>query len=99
MYYAILAHDVPNSLAKRKEIRPLHLARLQQLQTEGRLLVAGPRPAIDAIDPGAAGFSGSLIMAEFDHLQAATAWADADPYKVSGVYSHIEVYPFIKTLP
>ncbi len=99
MLYAILAHDVPNSLAKRKENRPAHLARIQKLQTEGRLILAGPRPAIDAADPGAAGFTGSLIVAEFDDLHAARTWAEADPFMAAGVYSHIDVYPFVKTLP
>lgn len=99
MLYVILGHDAPNSLDKRKLNRPAHLARIQKLQEQGRLILAGPRPAIDATDPGAAGFSGSLIVAEFDSLGAARAWAEADPFMATGVYSHIDVYPFVKTLP
>ena len=99
MLYLVLAHDVPDSLAKRKEARPAHVERIKQLQTLGRLVIAGPRPAIDAIDPGPAGFIGSLIIAEFEDLAAARAWAYADPYMKAGVYSHIDVQPFIKTLP
>lgn len=99
MLYAILPHDAPNSLAKRKENRLAHLARIQKLQAEGRLILAGPRPAIDAADPGAAGFSGSLIVAEFDDLHSARVWAEADPFMAAGVYSRIDVYPFVKTLP
>ncbi|PHV12409.1 YciI family protein [Chitinimonas sp. BJB300] len=99
MYYAITGHDAPNSLASRLENRPAHLARLQALQTEGRLLLAGPFPAIDASDPGPAGFSGSLIVAEFTDLPAAQAWANADPYKLAGVYAQVDVRPFKKVLP
>ena len=99
MLYVILAHDTANSLAKRKEVRPAHLARIQKLKDEGRLILAGPRPAIDSADPGAAGFSGSLIVAEFDDLHAARTWAEADPFMAAGVYSHVDVYPFVKTLP
>jgi uncharacterized protein YciI len=99
MLYSVMGHDVPDSLAKRKEARPAHVERLKQLQAQGRLILAGPRPAIDAADPGAAGFIGSLIVAEFDDLAAARAWADADPYMKAGVYSHIDVQPFIKTMP
>jgi uncharacterized protein YciI len=99
MLYLILGHDVADSLAKRRAARPAHVERIQQLQAEGRLVIAGPRPAIDAADPGDAGFIGSLIIAEFADLQAARAWADADPYVKAGVYSHIDVQPFIKTLP
>ena len=99
MLYVIFAHDAPDNLAQRKAHRPAHLARIQQLQTEGRLVLAGPRPAIDAVDPGAAGFSGSLIVAEFPDLEAARRWAEADPFMAAGVYTHIDVYPFVKTLP
>jgi uncharacterized protein YciI len=99
MLYLILGHDVADSLARRKEARPAHVERITKLQAEGRLIIAGPRPAIDAADPGDAGFIGSLIIAEFADLAAARAWADADPYIKAGVYSHIDVQPFIKTLP
>ncbi|HEY9102587.1 YciI family protein [Chitinimonas sp.] len=99
MYYAITGIDTPDSLAKRLESRPAHLARLHALQAEGRLLLAGPFPAIDSPDPGPAGFSGSLIVAEFDSLGAATEWAEADPYKLAGVYARVEVRPFKKVLP
>lgn len=99
MWYAITGIDVPQSLDKRKAVRPAHLARLHQLLEEGRLLLAGPFPAIDAEDPGPAGFSGSLIIAEFDDLAAARAWADADPYRVAGVYREVTVRPFRQTLP
>ncbi len=99
MWYAIIAEDMPNSLEKRLQARPAHLARLTALQDAGQLLLAGPFPAIDSNDPGPAGFSGSLIVAEFDHLSAAQAWADADPYVAAGVYSHVTVKPFRKTLP
>lgn len=99
MFYAINATDSENSLEKRLKIRPDHVARLQVLKDEGRLLMAGPYPAIDAEDPGAAGFSGSLIVAEFDSLEAAQTWADADPYTKAGVYQSVEVKPFKKVLP
>jgi uncharacterized protein YciI len=99
MLYMILGHDVPNSLPMRKESRPAHVERLKLLQAQGRLILAGPRPAIDAIDPGAAGFVGSLVVAEFADLASARAWADEDPYVKAGVYSHIDVQPFIKTMP
>jgi hypothetical protein len=99
MWYAITGHDVPDSLEKRIAARPAHLARLQALQEEGRLLLAGPFPAVDAIDPGAAGYTGSLIVAEFSSLQAAQEWADADPYALSGVYRLVTVQPFKKVLP
>lgn len=99
MWYAITGIDVGNSLDKRKGARPAHLARLQKLLEEGRLLLAGPFPAIDAEDPGPAGFSGSLIIAEFDDLDAAKAWADADPYRTAGVYKEVTVRPFRQTLP
>jgi hypothetical protein len=99
MWYAITGHDVPDSLGKRIAARPAHLARLQALQEEGRLLLAGPFPAVDAIDPGAAGYTGSLIVAEFSSLQAAQEWVDADPYALSGVYRLVTVQPFKKVLP
>jgi uncharacterized protein YciI len=94
-----MAEDVPGSLATRLATRPAHLDRLKALQAEGRLFVAGPHPAIDSPDPGEAGFSGSLIIAEFDSLEAATAWADADPYRAAGVYARVTVKPFRKALP
>lgn len=99
MLYMILGKDVPDSLAQRLASRPAHLARLQALQTEGRLIMAGPLPAIDSPDPGAAGFTGSLIVAEFPSLTEAQAWADADPYLAAGVYASVEVKPFKKVLP
>jgi uncharacterized protein YciI len=99
MYYAVSGRDVPDSLGKRLAARPAHLARLEQLKTEGRLLVAGPHPAIDADDPGPAGFTGSLIIAEFDSLDDARAWAEADPYVTAGVYAEVSVLPFRKVLP
>ena len=99
MWYAIIGTDNPESLAARKSARPAHLARLQQLQDEGRLLLAGPFPAIDAADPGPAGFSGSLIVAEFASLDEAQAWAAADPYIAAGVYRETSVKPFLKALP
>lgn len=99
MFYAIMGEDAPGSLDKRLAARPDHLERLQALQTEGRLLLAGPFPAIDTIDPGPAGFSGSLIVAEFDSLDAAQSWADADPYVAAGVYAQVRVKPFRKVLP
>lgn len=99
MYYAILAADAADSLPARIQTRPKHLARLHALAEQGRLLTAGPLPNIDGEEPGAAGFSGSLIIAEFDSLQDAQAWADADPYVAAGVYEHIAVKPFIEILP
>lgn len=99
LFYAILAEDGPDSLEKRLAARPDHLARLNQLKDAGRLLLAGPFPAIDSPDPGPAGFSGSLIVAAFDSLEAAQAWADADPYVAAGVYAQISVKPFKKVLP
>lgn len=99
MYYLIIGADVEDSLEKRKAARPAHLARLQQLKDNGRLLVAGPCPTIDAEDPGSAGFSGSAIIAEFESLAAARAWADADPYCAAGVYANVSVRPFKKVLP
>ncbi len=99
MYYAISGQDVTDSLAQRQAARPAHVQRLEQLKNQGRLLLAGPYPAIDAEDPGAAGYSGSLIVAEFDSLEDARAWADADPYVSTGVYAQISVRPFRKVLP
>lgn len=99
MFYAIVGQDVANSLDKRGAARSAHVARLQALQEKGRLLLAGPFPAVDAIDPGPAGFTGSLIIAEFPSLPEAQAWADADPYVSGGVYASVSVKPFRKTLP
>ncbi|KAF0844498.1 hypothetical protein FNL37_1948 [Methylovorus glucosotrophus] len=99
MWYAIVAQDTPDSLQKRLLARPEHLARLQAMQDAGRLLLAGPFPAIDNIDPGPAGYSGSLIVAEFATLQEATDWANADPFVAAGVYAEVSVKPFRKTLP
>jgi uncharacterized protein YciI len=99
MWYAIIGTDNANSLDARKAARPAHLARLQQLQDEGRLLLAGPFPAMDAEDPGPAGFSGSLIVAEFASLADAKSWAKADPYVDAGVYRETTVKPFRKVLP
>lgn len=99
MWYAIVGTDHAESLQHRNGVRPQHLARLEALQREGRLLLAGPFPAIDAEDPGPAGFSGSLIVAEFDDLAAARAWAEADPYVAAGVYASVDVRPFRKVLP
>lgn len=98
MWYAIIAEDMPNSLAKRLAARPAHVARLQTLQAEGRLFVAGPHPAIDSEDPAEAGFTGSLIIAEFANLAAAQVWAADDPYIAAGVYHHVTVKPFKKVL-
>jgi uncharacterized protein YciI len=99
MLYAIVALDHPNSLENRLAARPAHLARLNALKDEGRLKLAGPFPAIDAEDPGAAGFSGSMIVAEFVDLPTAKAWADADPYVAAGVYREVTVRPFKAVLP
>ena len=99
MWYAIYSHDKPNSLPLRLKAREAHLARLQALLEEGRLLLAGPRPAIDAADPGPAGFLGSLVVAQFDSLVDAQAWADADPYIEAGVYERVEVSPFNRVMP
>jgi len=99
MLYAIISEDVEDSLEKRKTARSDHLARLEQLLGEGRLILAGPHPAIDANDPGPAGFTGSLIVAEFESLQAAQDWADADAYIAAGVCQSVIVKPFRKTLP
>jgi uncharacterized protein len=99
MLYSIVGIDNPNSLDARMAVRSEHLARLQELLVQGRLIVAGPNPAIDSDDPGEAGFSGSIIIAEFDSLQAAVDWADEDPYIKSGAYASVMVKPFKKVLP
>ncbi|PPC95008.1 MAG: hypothetical protein CTY33_01655 [Methylotenera sp.] len=99
MWYAIMAEDTPNSLEKRLSARPAHLERLKALQEAGRLLLAGPFPAIDSTDPGPAGFSGSLIVAEFSTLEEARQWANDDPFVQAGVYLKVDVKPFRKTLP
>jgi uncharacterized protein len=99
MWYSIVADDIENSLERRMEYRQQHLARLTELQNQGRLLLAGPFPAIDSIDPGAAGFTGSLIVAEFSDLESAKSWADTDPFVIAGVYANVTVKPFRKTLP
>jgi uncharacterized protein YciI len=96
MLYVIFSQDIENSLDKRMSVRPQHLERLQQLQNEGRLLTAGPLPAIDSDNPGDAGFTGSTVIAEFDSLAAAQQWADADPYVTAGVYQHVIVKPYKK---
>jgi len=96
MFYAIISQDVEESLERRLSVRTDHIARLQALQDEGRMLIAGPHPAIDSEDPGPAGFTGSLIVAEFDSLKAAQEWADADPYITAGVYEKVIVKPFKK---
>jgi len=99
MYYAIIGEDVADSLEKRLSARPAHLERLHKLQDSGRLLLAGPCPSIDNEDPGPAGFSGSIIIAEFESLEEAKTWADADPYIEAGVYKAVSVKPFKKVLP
>ncbi|MCW8871990.1 MAG: YciI family protein [Xanthomonadales bacterium] len=99
MWYVIYSTDRPDSLPSRQAARAEHLARLQALLDEGRLLLAGPRPAIDSEDPGPAGFQGSLVVAGFDSLEEARAWADADPYAAAGVYQSVEVTPFKRVLP
>ncbi|WP_018150500.1 YciI family protein [Leeia oryzae] len=99
MLYSIVGEDVANSLENRLAARPAHLARLSALNEANRLLLAGPNPAIDSNDPGAAGFSGSIIVAEFESLEAAQAWAAADPYVAAGVYAKVTVKPFKKVLP
>ena len=99
MWYAIVGEDVPNSLEKRLSVRPAHLERLKQLQDQGRVLLAGPLPAIDSNDPGPAGFTGSLVVAEFSSLEAAQVWAEADPYVGAGVYAKVAVKPFKKVFP
>jgi uncharacterized protein YciI len=99
MLYAIISEDVDNSLPLRLSARPAHVARLQALQVEGRLVLAGPHPAIDNDDPGDQGFTGSLIVAEFPSISDAQAWADADPYIEAGVYAKVTVKPFKRVLP
>lgn len=99
MYYAIISEDKPNSLERRLAARPEHLERLKALAADGRLLVAGPHPAIDSEDPGEAGFTGSLVIAEFASLEEAQAWADADPYVTADVYAEVKVKPYKKVLP
>lgn len=99
MWYAIMSEDHNDTLDKRLEARPAHVARLKSLLDEGRLLVAGPHPAIDTPDPGPAGFSGSLVIVDFDSLSAAQAWADADPYVAAGIYRKVVVKPFNCVLP
>jgi len=99
MYYAIIADDAPDTLAARRAARPAHLKRIQALVDAGRVLLAGPHPALDTRDPGEAGFSGSLIVAEFDSLADAKAWAAGDPYTEAGVFARVEVKPFLPVLP
>lgn len=99
MLYAIIAADTPDSLDARLRARPAHLERLRALQDEGRVVLAGPHPAIDSPDPGTAGFTGSLIVAEFPDLAAARAWADADPYVAAGVFAEVRVKPFKQVFP
>lgn len=99
MFYVIMSDDVSNSLPLRRSARPAHLQRLQQLKDEGRLLLAGPHPAVDCDDPGETGFTGSLVVAEFPSLAHAQEWADADPYVAAGVYASVTVKPFKKVLP
>jgi hypothetical protein len=99
MLYAILSEDLPESLDRRKAARPAHLARLEHLRSQGRLVLAGPHPAIDSEDPGPKGFTGSLVVAEFPDLGEARTWADADPYVAAGVYARVTVKPFRKVLP
>lgn len=99
MLYAIISEDNPDSLEKRMSVRAAHLQRLQDLQNEGRLIIAGPHPAIDSNTPGDAGFTGSLIVAEFSSLASAKDWADEDPYISAGVYAHVTVKPFKQVFP
>ena len=99
MLYAIISNDIKNSLEKRMSARPAHIERLQKLQNEGRLVIAGPHPAIDSDTPGDAGFTGSLVIAEFTSLGDAKIWADADPYLEAGAYSDVTVKPFKKVFP
>ncbi|MCK9635615.1 MAG: YciI family protein [Methylobacter tundripaludum] len=99
MLYAIISEDIADSLEKRLSVRPAHLKRLQELQDAGRLILAGPHPSVDSDNPGAAGFTGSLVVAEFDSLTEAQQWADVDPYIDAGVYAKVTVKPFKKVLP
>ena len=99
MWYAIISEDVEGSLEKRLAARPDHIARLTALRDDGRLLIAGPNPAVDSPEPGPAGFTGSLVVAEFDSLEDARAWADADPYVAAGVYEKVTVKPYVRVLP
>ena len=99
MLYAIISEDSKDSLQQRLTTRPAHIKRLQDLQSEGRLVLAGPHPAVDSDNPGDAGFTGSLVVAEFDNLQAAQHWADSDPYNEAGVYAKVTVKPFKKVFP
>ncbi|PHS24200.1 MAG: hypothetical protein COA83_08460 [Methylophaga sp.] len=99
MLYAIISEDITNSLLLRIETRPAHIKRLNDLKDQGRLILAGPHPAIDSNDPGEAGFTGSLVVAEFADLAAAQTWADADPYVAAGIYANVVVKPFKKVLP
>lgn len=99
MLYAIIAHDSPDSLSKRAATRPSHLAYLQKLVDQGRVALAGPHPAIDSPDPGPAGYSGSLIVAEFDSLEEAQNWAKSDPYRLAGVFESADIKPFVQVVP
>jgi uncharacterized protein YciI len=99
MLYAIISNDTEDSLEKRMSVRPKHIERLNQLKSEGRLVIAGPHPAIDNNDPGEAGFTGSLVIAQFDSLEEAQSWANNDPYMESGAYESVIVKPFKKVLP
>jgi len=99
MLYAIISNDTEDSLEKRMSVRPKHIERLNQLKSEGRLVIAGPHPAIDNNDPGEAGFTGSLVIAQFDSLEEAQSWANDDPYMESGAYESVIVKPFKKVLP
>jgi uncharacterized protein YciI len=99
MFYAIIAEDKPNTLERRLTARPRHLERLKELQNEGRLILAGPHPAVDSEEPGDSGFSGSLVVAEFECLEDAQEWAETDPYVSAGVYGKVTVKPFKKVLP
>jgi uncharacterized protein len=99
MLYALIGRDGPDALARRRVVRPAHLERIHALAQAGRLLLAGPLPAIDSPDPGPAGFAGSLIVAEFESLEAARAWIEADPYVTDGVFATVDVHPFVKVAP
>ncbi|MBT6891322.1 MAG: YciI family protein [Gammaproteobacteria bacterium] len=99
MLYAIISEDIDNSLEKRRDARPAHLERIQGLVNEGRVIIAGPHPAVDTEDPGEAGFTGSLVVAEFSSLEEAQTWANADPFVTAGVYARVTVKPFKKVLP